>query len=1039
MVARPAPTRFMYAVLCAVFISLSTAPGIIAQVVLAFSTTASQNTDGFNNGIVLLPSASAVPIAIGVYDDQTGVPAVAPTTIRLAISITDVFGSPHPQLRTYGTTSATIAAGSLFTTLQTGFKWLGSGATAAIVRVHDLDNALTDIEIAVWFDPQLTGNVHIAARIVEDRNYNGTYDSEDIPRSDIKVKLCNTGAHIVPRSDGTYAIDLPNYTDGFPLRMMLTEAPQWPPVQGTPRWIDIEGYGAYTPVYLVQRAKAQWIWSGIVHQTSDDMITDYRDSSMVVSTFATASSLTMNIPASHWRMTSLITPNSERPGELTMSVYADACQNAAKLGDISIHCENEREIVTPMFTTAYTMRIYYRGTVVYTQDARTGAAVSLRRTVRRWFARTGAIGIEELQGAKVQVVGGSLFRADSIVFSPQEGHILGAPAQVICTGKNIDTLEIFHHEVRIFNNYHRASGTTLPVQTEASALNLITSEHEGGATVALPPDKVTGFTVEWGAPISATGNPIVELHARGGRDGLTRELGTMAFRTNNLTTTVHALQPIGDNEGAVVQVQLLMKNSTVATGTATGDTALFCSTWPYRASIKLARRTIFAGQWQFPVVVRLTDGRTIACDEFRLLYPATGQHERALSSIAFRLPHGDLLPLYDESTDTVFPALPLTAKITITGNAYHDKNANASLNSGESGRANRIIVFRGDPSIGTQIAYDTTDSFGVYSAEFDPLQQGWAPETISMVTAPGWTRTSPDHDLLNTNRCNMTLGNIDFGEIPSSSNAPLDHEWYSGLPDNFLENGTEYANPAGPLETLAEHYGYEPTTAYDSEFRDMFFLHTFEGIKPDGCVAMKARLYMRLNACTEDSYNDGILLQAAAKRFWHSDISLCDSEGVWYRGRTSDITLVLDSLVQRGIPYNAMPFVQSGELDLVIDDDTRIDYAALAIQYECVVDDPQIMPTGVALPQRQPNSLQIFPNPSTGTGAVAFTLLRSEPVTIVVYDLLNREVARLIEGVSLPAGHQTIAFTLPLLANGRYIVAVHTGASTRTQSLWIQR
>ncbi len=1035
-------TRFVPIVILAAFLYCCTVQSVAAQgFALAFSTTNSVGIDGFNNGVFQLPTSSLVPVSIGLFDTQTGVLSPALSDVHLAIDILDAAGVPHPQLSLYGSSTVILQAGASTVSMNTGLRWQGSAPTSATVRVRDLDNVLANIMIPVLFDPSLIGDVHVVARIVDDRNLNGVYDDTDILQKDARLSVCQLGGMLLmAQPDGAYRLDLPGYGGTFPLRLVPVGRPQWQSATtGGMAGIVIEGYGTYSPTYLVQQVPTPWIWSGVVHRPSADLVCVRRDSSILFAPFTNASILSMELQTSDWRMTSIITPSAATTGVLSLKFYQGLCQEEKQAGELSILCSNDRELVTPLFSTPYDLIVYRNGAVVYTHNGRVGPAVSLVRTVRRWFARQGTLGVEELQGAKVQVVGGPLLKADSVVFRPQMDNLPTNIARIVCTGKGIDTLEIFDHEIRAFGLYHRAAGTLLPVQTTPQELAVVAPEYQGEMRIALPQSKTRGFTVEWGEPVAPDNAPQVELSARGGRDALTRNLGSIAFRKNAAKTFIHALPPQSEGEEAV-QVQVLLDGTYITDGIAKGDTAAFSAVWPYRAGVTVRNGVVYVVQWREPVIVQLADGRAVECDELRLVYPTTVPSVWVLSDINLRMIHGEYIPVHDESSDTVIPALPLTAKITLTGNVYEDKDVSSTLSTGEPGRSGRIVAFKGDPTIGWQIAYDTTDGSGFFTIDFDPIVQGWAPEKVSIASVAGWVRTSADFDLVSLNQCNQSLSGLNFGEIPADYSYPNSKEMYSGVYDDFLQAAAEVSSPSGQLEMLVADHGYEPIAAYDTEFHNRFFLHTFEGIRPDSCALTGAQLKMRLRACTEDAYNDRIVLQSSGQQFWHSDISQQAANGVWYKGKTSDIVLDMHALPlgNAGV-YDAVQLLQAGQLDLMIDDDTQIDYALLTIELACVAEDPDIIPTGVASDHSAGASdVQVFPNPSTGAGTVVFTLPHSDTVTLVLYDQLSREVVRLLNGVLLPAGRHAVSFALPSLARGRYTLAVRTGYSTRTQGLWIE-
>ena len=79
-------------------------------------------------------------------------------------------------------------------------------------------------------------------------------------------------------------------------------------------------------------------------------------------------------------------------------------------------------------------------------------------------------------------------------------------------------------------------------------------------------------------------------------------------------------------------------------------------------------------------------------------------------------------------------------------------------------------------------------------------------------------------------------------------------------------------------------------------------------------------------------------------------------------------------------------------------------------------------------------TLQNYPNPFNPTTQIRFTLPEQSQVSLVVYDMLGREVVRLVDEV-LPAGEQTVRFDASNLANGVYIYRIQAIQQERVRMM----
>lgn len=85
-------------------------------------------------------------------------------------------------------------------------------------------------------------------------------------------------------------------------------------------------------------------------------------------------------------------------------------------------------------------------------------------------------------------------------------------------------------------------------------------------------------------------------------------------------------------------------------------------------------------------------------------------------------------------------------------------------------------------------------------------------------------------------------------------------------------------------------------------------------------------------------------------------------------------------------------------------------------------------------PSGQELLLENYPNTFNPTTQIRFTLPEQSQVSLVIYDMLGRQVTRLVDDL-LPAGEQTVRFDASNLANGVYTYRLQANQDERVRMM----
>jgi len=122
-------------------------------------------------------------------------------------------------------------------------------------------------------------------------------------------------------------------------------------------------------------------------------------------------------------------------------------------------------------------------------------------------------------------------------------------------------------------------------------------------------------------------------------------------------------------------------------------------------------------------------------------------------------------------------------------------------------------------------------------------------------------------------------------------------------------------------------------------------------------------------------------------------------------------------VVNGTVTLSSVPFLRASSLPPVILPRTTDERETEEEFEESDFDDATEVPVAAVL-------LQNYPNPFNPSTTVEFVLHRPSLVTVTVFDVLGREVARLMDGEELDEGEQTLEFYAGGLASGTYLYRI---------------
>lgn len=1026
---------------------LCTSVGIAQTQALSFSSAVLGGMDGFNNGNFTLASTVTVPLTLGVFDTQTALLSPLATDTELTIDLLDAQGNPSPELFVAEGRSIAANAGASVVFSSLKLVWTGNDATTATLVARSTNGMLLPASISLVFDPALPSDLHVVTVLLHDVNKNGIADIPDTRITLYKLAVQPLAMEIEANADDIYPLHIPQYSGGFPLHLYPVHGSGWRPLSfDRSEGIAIENAAADTTFILMEPASMVVDFSGIRHELFGGVIGTTEDSVLTLSNFSTTSSLSFILQAPHWYATGLATPVLSS-AEASFSVAAFCTHDMSPwraLGTLAVACSSGVETLTPDFSASgsatYSLAIYNNGEEVYTDDNLSDAAVVLPRTVRRWGVEGHSFVVEELFPREIGVVNGVPVIGDRIVLTPQDVDAsLGDLSAIEITGVEMESLALYKHELRLFDVVETCTGNALfnGVQSAEEGVQIV-GGATGGAVFAPLSASAKSLAVQWTVqePVVPSAQAWVTIEARTADESLS--LGKIAlFRDGTEMFSCRTL--LSSYGGQERTISVYNGGELVATVTTTDEIAAQYGVLPTECSAT----TQYGKQgynlfWDSVVEMTLPDAQHVEGDQLMVSFRAVNRLNLLLQDIA-------VLPRDNEQMRLI-PRIPsidtllLTATITIISEVFDDKNGDKIRQSNEMGRPGRRVFIYGSKP--TEIDTVITNNNGVYQAVY--TNNHWAPERVELEYAQGWVRTTPNYNLvamgINYSH-DTTLTNLHFGERDKSIvfvTSEIAHD--GGINDDFdAAQFDEPTSTSAPLDTwLAE--GEHPLLGeFDIIPHNQWFGYSLPLSDTAACIATGATITLHLRAGQSLSYNDAIVIQQDGQRLWSSPIAALATSHTWFAGRTETLLFNLTALPQGdGTTLNLQSALQGKSIDLLISDDTGIDYFTYVVALGCEPPSSTLL-TGIDSGEKNIFNTRLFPIPNAGVGTVEFSLTQNEVTTISLVDMLQKEVLRIVDAKPLPMGKHILGFSFPALPSGTYFLRIAAGAVVASHRLILLR
>ncbi|MFH2049553.1 MAG: SdrD B-like domain-containing protein, partial [bacterium] len=281
---------------------------------------------------------------------------------------------------------------------------------------------------------------------------------------------------------------------------------------------------------------------------------------------------------------------------------------------------------------------------------------------------------------------------------------------------------------------------------------------------------------------------------------------------------------------------------------------------------------------------------------------------------------------------------------SISGTKFNDENGNSVWDVGENPLDNVDIKLHGVLDAGGTLDQTTkTDLAGNYMFYNLPpgdysiqevVQSWWNAQTYPLTVMHTidnlqYTDHLTGYDFGNDTLCEGTITSVTcLHGTDDNFNGPEPSYMSTGLHDYIINN-----SPGGMI-----------VEDFDQPADNQWFGHTFNDCWDDECVVIDATLTVKVKASASGSTTDYLVLgdysSGTYGRIWSMKLSdlelLMGGDGIWNVGDVMTIVLDLENLPPNAwLPTNILAALQDGDLDIMITDDSYVDYIKMDVDLCC--------------------------------------------------------------------------------------------------------